>query len=44
MLCGVELTDTLLGTTGSSLSGNCVCLFGVKSDVTVLSADCIMPG
>ena len=44
VLFGVEHTDTLWSTTGSSISGNCVDLLGVKSDVTALSADHIMPG
>ena len=44
ILFGVELTDTLRGTTGSSLSGNCVDLLGVESDVTALRADHIILG
>ena len=44
MLFGVELTDNLCGTTGSSCSGDCVDLLGVKSHVTALSADHIMLG
>ena len=31
-------------TTGSSLSGDCVCLFGVKGDVPALNADHIILG
>ena len=34
MLFGVEPADTLWGIIGSSLSGGCVDLLGVKSDVT----------
>ena len=44
MLFGVELIDTLWGTIGSSLSGICVESLGVKSDVTALNKDHIIPG
>ena len=44
LIVSVEVTDTLWGTTGPSLSGDCVDLLGVKSDVTALSADHIMLG
>ena len=44
LLVGVDITDTLWGTTGLSLLGDCVDLLGVKSDVTALSADHIMLG
>ena len=44
ILFDVELTDMLWDSTGSLLSGNCVCLLGVKSDVTAISADHIIWG
>ena len=43
MSCGAELTGTLWGTIGSLLSVSCVDLLGVKSDVTTLNADHIIP-
>ena len=41
---GAELTDTFWGIIGSLISGGSVDLMGVKSDVTTLNADHIIPG
>ena len=44
LLVGIEATDPLCGTSGPSLSGDCVVLLGVKRDEMALIADHIMLG